>query len=275
MDVYVNGTWATDSKATIPVFDLAVLRGFGIFDFLRTYKHVPFLLDEHLDRLWNSARLLQMTVPVTKQELKKIITEGLKRNAKAAKDFNIRIVVTGGISPDSISIGKPSLIVLYTEAHDYPPEFYTKGIKVTTFRLKRFIPEAKSINYMAGVLELKKAREHGATEIIHIDESGEIYEGMTSNFYAVINGEIVTRPSEILEGITKKIVRKIAKDLKIPFVERTLNISELKSIDEVFVTASNKEIMPVHTIDKTKIGSGKVGALTSKLIAVYRKQTRS
>ncbi len=275
MDVYVNGIWTKDSEATIPVFDLAVLRGFGIFDFLRTYKHIPFLLNEHLDRLWNSARLMQITVPVTKQELEKIITEGLKRNAKAAKDFNIRIVVTGGISPDTISIGKPSLIILFTKAHDYPPEFYTKGIKVTTFRVKRFIPEAKSINYMAGVLELKKAREVGATEIIHIDESGEIYEGMTSNFYTVINGEIITRPSEILEGITKKVVRIIAKDLKIPLVERTLNISELKSFDEVFVTASNKEIMPVNMIDETKIGSGKAGAITSKLIAVYRKQTRS
>jgi branched-chain amino acid aminotransferase len=274
MYVYVNGKWTKDTEAVLPVFDLAVLRGFGIFDFLRTYKHVPFLLNEHLDRLWNSARLLQMTVPVSQQELKKIIAEGLKRNAKSAKDFNIRIVVTGGISPDSISIGTPSLIVLYTEAHDYPPEFYTKGIKVTTFRVKRFIPEAKSINYMAGVLELKKARVRGATEIIHIDETGDIYEGMTSNFYAVINGEIVTRPSEILEGITKKVVRTIAKDLKIPFVERTLNISELKTFDEVFVTASNKEIMPVNTVNETTIGSGEAGSITSKLIAAYRKQTR-
>ncbi len=274
MFVYVNGNWALDSEAKIPVFDLAVLRGFGIFDFLRTYKHVPFRLDAHLDRLWNSARLLQITIPISKLELEKIITDGLKRNAAAAEDFNIRIIVTGGISPDSISIGTPSLIVLYTKAHVYPPEFYATGIKVTTFPVKRFIPEAKSINYMAGVLELKKARGLGATEIIHTDETGEIYEGMTSNFYAVINGKIITRPSEILEGITKKVVREIAAELKIPIVERTLNISEIKNFDEVFVTASNKEIMPVNMIDDVKIGSGKAGALTKKLIAAYRKLTR-
>ncbi len=274
MKVFINGRWTNDSQATLPVFDLAVLRGFGIFDFLRTYKQVPFKLQPHIERLWNSARLLQLEIPYSQSQLTEIIETGIKKNKNAAKDFNIRIVVTGGVSADSISVGKPSVIVLYTQAHDYPPEFYKKGIKVTTFRVKRFIPEAKSINYMAGVLELKKARENGATEIIHTDEKGEIYEGMTSNFYAVIKGEIISRPSEILEGITKKVVREIAKELKIPFKEKNLNVKNIKSFDEVFVTASNKEVMPVYQIDDKKIGNGKAGPVTARLIESYRKLTR-
>ena len=271
---YLDGSWLSEEELKISAFDISVLRGFGVFDFLRTYNQVPFYLEDHLNRLNNSAKQLAMSMPVSKAELEKIISEGIKKNSSKADEFNIRIVLTGGISEDSISVGKGSLIVIFEPAHDYPEEHYTRGVKVATFRLMRQIPQAKSLNYMAGVGALAEAKKQGAIELIHVDGQGNIYEGMTSNFFAVINDKLVTAKAGILEGITKRVVYELAQDLGIEIVERFPKTDEIKKFQEAFVTASNKEIMPVVQIDKEIIGDGKVSPVSQKLIAAFRKLTR-
>lgn len=125
-----------------------------------------------------------------------------------------------------------------------------------------------------GVAELKRAREKGALEIIHVDEKKRIYEGMTSNFFAVMEGQLVTPKGRILPGITRAVVLEIADKLSIPYEERNLYLKEIPNFLEAFITASNKEIMPVVQIDEKKVGNGKVGELTKKLIREFRALTR-
>lgn len=272
---YIDNKWVSGEELKVSAFDISILRGFGIFDFLRTYKQIPFRLKDHINRLNNSARELSMTVPVTKDELSSIIDEGIKKNSKEAAEFNIRIIVTGGVSEDTISVGKGGLIVIFSPCLDYPAEYYTKGVKVATFRVMRQIPNAKSLNYMAGVGALANARKDGAIELIHVDLQGNIYEGMTSNFFAVIDGKLVTAKEEILEGITRKVILdELVPSLDIQLEQRFSNISEIPSFTECFVTASNKEIMPVSHIDNLQIGYGAVGPVTTKLIADFRRLTR-
>ena len=272
---YLNGQWLPKADLKISAFDISVLRGFGVFDFLRTYNQIPFRLQDHINRLHNSARALSMTVPVTDEELSSIINEGISRNSTQTPEFNIRIVVTGGISEDSISVGKGSLIVIFAPGHDYPEEFYTKGIKVATFKVMRQIPNAKSLDYMAGIGRLAKARKDGAIELIHVGPQGNLYEGMTSNFFAIIDNKLITAREGILEGITKKIIlEELAPQLNITVQERFPTIPEIPSFTECFITASNKEIMPVTFIDDQQIGDGTVGPLTKQLIAEFRKITR-
>ena len=273
---YLDGKWLEDDQLKISAFDITVLRGFGVFDFLRTYKKKPFRLEDHLNRLNNSANELLISVPASNSELTDIIHEGIKLNTKETAEFNIRIVVTGGVSEDSISVGKGSLIVIFAPGHDYPEEHYSKGVKVATFPVSRHIPQAKSINYMAGVKALAKARKQSAIELIHIDNSGNMYEGMTSNFFAVINGKLTTAREGILEGITKKVILdELVPKLGIEINERFPTLSEIPSFSEAFVTASNKEVMPIHHIDDHQVGNGLVGPITTKLITEFRKITRS
>lgn len=266
---YLNGRWVDSQNLKISAFDLSLLRGFGVFDFLRTYNRKPFLLKDHLDRLFNSAKILGIKIPKIKKEIEKIVFEGIKKNPKA--ELNIRLLVTGGIGPDSVTPGQPSLIVIFTEAVDYPKEYYQKGVKVITYPAERIFPKAKSLNYLAGIVALQKAKKQKAVEAIYIDKNGRILEGTTSNFFAVINNQLVTPKEEILFGITRKVVINLAKKLKIPVKEEDLYLSQIKNFSEAFLTASNKEIMPVVRVDNKMIGNGRVGEITKRLMKEFWK----
>jgi branched-chain amino acid aminotransferase len=266
---YLNNGWFTSDKLTISVFDLSVIRGFGVFDFLRTYHNKPFKLDEHIDRLFRSAQELGISVPKTKEEIRKIIIEGLSKNSSA--ENNIRIVVTGGVSNDGITPGDPSFFVIFTEAKKYPDSYYTKGVKVITYPHIRVFPGAKSLNYQTGIIALQKAKKENAVEAIFIGPKGEIFEGTTSNLFAVIDGKLVTPKKDILVGITRGIVLSIANNFKIPVVERDLYLKEIPTFQEAFITASNKEVMPVVEIDGEKVGIGNAGKITKRILSEYSK----
>lgn len=193
---YLDGRWVDSKNLKISVFDLSVLRGFGVFDFLRTYNSRPFRLKEHIDRLFNSAKILGINIGKTKKEIEKLVLTGIKKNRKG--ELNIRIVVTGGVGPDSLTQGKPSIIIAFTPAIDYPAEYYQKGVKIVSFKTKRVLPAAKSLNYQMGILALQKSKKQKAVEAIYIDEKGKIYEGTTSNFFAVINDKFRTYALEPL-----------------------------------------------------------------------------
>lgn len=268
---YLNGKW-TDSP-TLSFFDLSVIRGFGVFDFLRTYDHKPFRLDDHIDRLFNSANQLGITVPKTKSQIKTIVFKGIKKNS--LPDYNIRIVVTGGVSPDGISRSDSStLAVLFAPAIDYPASYYTKGVAVITKRHERPFPSVKSLNYLTAVDVLAEAKKKNAVEVVYTDSHGHILEGTTSNFFAVIGGKLVTAKDDILHGITRKVVLEIAQKIKIPVIETELLYSQLDLFDEAFISASNKEVMPVVNIDGKKVGNGKVGKITANIIISYKSLVR-
>lgn len=270
---YLNGKWVKTKDLNISAFDLAVIRGFGIFDFLRTYNRQPFLLDDHLERLFNSAKTLGIEIPKTKKALENIVFEGIRKNPGG--ELNIRLVVTGGVGPDSTTPGKPSLIVIFTPAVNYPKSYYQKGVKVISYQEERVLPETKSLNYLTAIIALQKAKKEKAVEAIYVDQKGKIFEGTTSNFFAVINDKLITPKEKILFGITRKLVINLAKKLKIDFEEKNLYLSQIKSFSEAFITASNKEIMPVVKIDDQIIGEGKPGKITRQLMKEFRKEIKS
>ena len=268
---YLNDSWVTTEKATISAFDLSVIRGFGIFDFLRTYHKKPFKLSEHVDRLFNSAKQLGITVPKTKSQIEKIVHEGIKKNSY--RECIARIVVTGGVSPDGISKNENSTFaVLFTEATDYPKSYYTQGVKIISREFERAFPHAKSLNYLTAVNVLSEAKKENAIEVLYLDRNRHILEGTTSNFFAVVGGKLITPKEGILRGITRAVVIELARKLKIPVIESDLLYSQIELFDEAFITASNKEVMPVVKIDGTKVGSGEVGTISRRLISEYRKE---
>jgi branched-chain amino acid aminotransferase len=270
---YLDGEWFESKDLKISAFDLSVLRGYGIFDFLRTYNHKPFKWKEHLDRLFNSARILGLPMRWTLEEIDKIVAEGIERNKEEFKDFNIRIVVTGGVGVDSTTPGDPSLMVIFQKAVDYPKEHYEGGTKVITHQYMRNLPDAKTLNYLIGIRVLQEAKKKGAIEVIYVFNDGKVYEGTTSNIFFVKGGKLYTPKSDILVGVTRNVVIDLAKSLGIEVIIGDVYNQDIPSFEEAFITASNKEVMPVVQIDDTKVGDGTVGQTTKKLIVEYRKLT--
>ena len=180
---YVDGKYVPADQAVIPVNDLALLRGYGVFDFLRTHDGSPFLLQEHLSRLKDSAQKIGLRFPWTLNEVAKIVMNTIQKNHY--KDATVRILVTGGPSKDFITPdGQPRLIVIVSPVSGLPESWYLEGIKVIILPFERTNPGAKSINYLDATMALSKAKEQGAVEAIYMDSAGFIKEGTTSNLFA-------------------------------------------------------------------------------------------
>ena len=257
---YIDGKFVSSDQAVIPVNDLAILRGYGIFDFLRTYNGRPLFLEEHIERLKRSAKQIGLDLLWSKTQLIDIVNQTLNKNSH--RESNIRVVVTGGTSPDYITPqGKPRLLVLVTELPEQPQWWYTDGVKVITIYSKRNIPGAKSIDYIPATIALKEARSKNAIEAIYVDREGYVLEGTTSNLFIFRGDTLITPGKAVLSGITRKVVLKItAETFKTEI--RDIAVDELLTADEVFITGSNKEIVPVVKVDDTTIAKGKPGHRT-------------
>jgi len=267
---YINGKFVPENKASISVYDLGLLRGFAVFDFLRTYNFKPFYLKEHLKRLLNSAKIIGLKHNYSLEKLEKIVIKTLNKN-KHLKEANIRIILTGGNAKDFITPSKPNLIVMVTPVKNLPEYYYKNGGKLITKTYERIDPKAKTIIYTDSVRFLMEAKKKKAIEVLLIDKDGNILECTTSNFFAVKNNEILTPPTgKILEGITRKVVIEICKKYGIKIIEREIQSEEIRDFDEAFITASNKEILPIVRIDKIKIGDGKPGEITKLLMEKFK-----
>lgn len=263
---YIDGDFVDDGQATLPATDLAVLRGYGIFDYLRTYNGKPFHLEEHLTRLERSARMIGLRLPHTMDRINAIILDTLARNNHA--ESSIRIVVTGGSSEDNITpAGKSRLLVFVTPFTQPPAEWYTNGVKVITERSERYLPEAKTLNYIPAIVALQKAHAQDAIDAIYVDRDGRALEGTTTNLFAFFGDTLVTPGDGILLGITRQAVIDIASDLY-DVETRDLNVDDLLRADEVFITSSNKEICPIRQIDDKVIGAP--GVNTRRLMEYFR-----
>lgn len=262
---YVDGRFVPAEKAVIPVDDLAVVRGIGVFDLLRTYAGKPLFLKEHVHRLLHSAHTINLDLPWSHEQICHVALETLARNQLA--EANIRIIATGGSSPDFMTPqGKPRLIVLVTPLPRLPQWWYDQGVKVITIRTERRIPGAKSIDYLPAAMALREARDRNAVEAIYVDRHGHALEGTTSNLFAVIDGTLVTPGRGILPGITRQVVLEIARDL-CPVEIRDLPAEELRQAREAFITGTNKGLVPVIQVDDTVIADGRPGPLTRRAMA--------
>jgi branched-chain amino acid aminotransferase len=260
---YIDGRWVHPAEATISIHDMAVLRGYSAFESVRTYDRSPFHLDEHLERLFYSAALIELDIPYTHEEIANIVCESIKRNVY--KHAAIRILVTGGVSEDGMMpVGKPVLAVLITPLAERDMERFARGIKVITSSLERVMPSAKTANYVAAVRSLKAAARREAADALFVNEQGHVLEGTRSNFF-IVRGEMLVTPREgVLYGVTRAVVLQLARG-RFQIEERPILLDELPQIDEAFITSSSKEITPVIQIDDLVIGSGKPGPCTYEL----------
>lgn len=272
MDIYYIGErFVEEKEALISVNDLSVLRGYGVFDFLRTYNNSPFHLEEHLDRLERSARLIGLSLPFAKSDIAELVVEGIKLSGH--KEKKIRIVVTGGLSPDGITPGEGSqLLLMITAVTPLPPEWLTEGAKVITSHVDRFMPGSKSINYIPAILCQKDAAAQQAIEAIYVDKDGYLLEGTTSNLFGFIDNTLITPQAErILPGITRKVVLELAQE-NFSIVEREVHRDEIRLLDEAFITSSVREIVPVTAMDSVILGL-KPGPNTIKILESFSRYT--
>jgi branched-chain amino acid aminotransferase len=270
---YVNGEFVDEDAARIPAKDLTVLRGYGVFDFLITYNNRPFYLKEHVERLESSAKDIGLKLSHTNEQICKIVQETIDKNTHH-DESNIRLIYTGGVSPDGVTpTGNGILMVMVTPKLMLPAFWYSDGACVITVDMERFIPTSKSTNYLSAVFALEQAHKTGAVEALYVDRNQRVLEGTTTNVFAIKGNSIITPPDGILQGITRSVVLKlIPKDLKLEM--RHIDFEELDQMDEIFITASNKEIIPVVKVNDMIVGSGKPGKVTRQIMDLFRSYTK-
>jgi branched-chain amino acid aminotransferase len=260
---YVNGRWVHPHEATISLNDVAVLRGYSAFESLRTYHRQPFHLEEHFNRLYRSAELIELAVPWSRAYITQLVHEIIERNTYV--HASIRLFVTGGETEDSIlPLGKPTLAVLITLLGERNMERFAQGYKVITTPLQRSTPEAKTTSYLEAIRALKEATRRDAVDALFVNAQGHVLEATRSNFFVFRGDTLVTPRDGVLLGITRNVVLELAHGL-FTIEERPILLAELPLVDEAFITSSSKEIMPVVQIDDLLIGDGTPGRRTYAL----------
>lgn len=239
------------------------MRAYAVFDYLRTYSGYPFRLKDYLLRFRSSAKLVGIPLNYADVEIKKSIITILKN---CPGEAGIRLLLSGGYTNDSFTPKNPNFFILAEDIPHYPPTLFSSGVKLITCEFQRFIPKAKTTNYLNSISLFPARKKEKAFEVLY-HRNGEIFEASRNNFFIVKTGKLITPKDNILMGITRKVVLELAgnsaNDLKVE--ERMVHFSELKDADEAFITGSSKGIIPVVQIDKIKIGNGKPGSITKAL----------
>lgn len=269
---YIDGAFVDDARASISVKDIAVLRGFGVFDFLITYNKRPFRLADHVKRLENSAREIGLKLSHSNAEIGDIVEETVRRNSHH-DESNIRIVCTGGISSDGVTPeGNGILMVMVTPRLMLPEWWYARGAKIITVDIERFLPLAKSTNYLTAVYALQQAKSQQAIEAVYVDREGRVLEGTTTNVFCFKDGRLITPAGGILPGITRSVILELVEP-KFEVELRDIGRADIADADEVFITASNKEVVPIITVDDRTIGDGTPGPNTRAVMQLFRDYT--
>lgn len=269
---YLNGQFVEESEAKLSVLDLAVLRGYGVFDFFRSYHRKPFRLADHIQRFRRSAGQIGLPIRETDDELARIIQATIDKNPQF-NEVNVRFLYTGGVSPDGVTpVGNGSLMVLVSDKHQLPPSWYTDGVKVITVNDERTVPSAKSINYLGAVMAQQQAARCRAVEALYVNAHGNVTEGTTTNLFGVKNRQLITPNEHMLPGITRQVLLELLPP-RFPIELRSIAKEELFQFDELFMTASNKEIVPIVRVDQQTIGTGKPGPVTQEVMAAFKAYT--
>jgi len=237
------------SEGNIGVNDLGLLRGYSIFDYFRTYNGKPFLWDWYWERFENSARIMNLTIPLSQTETFEIIQELIKLSEK--DECGIRMILTGGYSENSISSTEPNFIILSEDIHSPKAKEYTDGIRIISHEYQRDLAEVKSTDYKHLMLLQKHLKAAEATDVL-FHYQNRISELSRSNIFIVKNENIITPKNGILNGITRRLVLDLIRD-KFQLIERDIYLSEVYEADEVFTTSSTKQVLPISTIDSIKI----------------------
>ena len=260
---YVSGTWVHPQDAMISINDVAVLRGYSAFESFRTYNRRPFHLQQHLERLFRSAELIELEMPFTREFIVSVVQQVIERNPY--KQASLRILVTGGESEDGVMPSdQPHLAILISPLEERDMQRFARGVKLITSHLMRVSPEAKTANYVAAIRSLKQAARQGASDALFVNEQEHVLEGTRSNFFVFKGDTLITPRAGILLGVTRNTVLALAQD-RFAIEERPILLAELAEVSEAFITSSSREITPVVQIDDIIIGSGQPGPHTYEL----------
>lgn len=278
MKVWMDGTLVDRQQAKLSVFDHGTLYGDGVFEGIRTYNGKVFQCQAHVDRLFNSARQIRLTIPYTKQEITQAIEETLAANDLT--DAYIRLVVTrgeGGLGLSPNRCPSPSVFIITDQIALYPAEMYRDGMAVIIAKTIRtsprmLSPAIKSLNYLNNIIANVEASEAGVAEAIMLNEHGNVAECTGDNIFLVSGGVLATPPvsAGILEGITRTVVIHLAEQLGIDVEQKDILPGQIYTADECFLTGTAAEVIAVTKVNGRTIGNGKPGPMTSKLLKAFR-----
>lgn len=277
--VYIDGAYYPKSQAKISVFDHGLLYGDGVFEGIREYNGIVFKLKEHIDRLYRSAHVITLKIPLTKEEMTQAVVETLRKNK--LKDSYIRLVVTRGIGDlglDPRKCPKPSVIIITDTISLHASGAKENGITTMLSWVRRNPVDAtsheiKSLNYLNSVLAKIEANASGVDEAICLESNGYVAEGVGENVFIVKNGELLTPPASTgaLAGITAEVVMHLAVKLGLKLTVTNLTPFMLFTAEEAFFTGTAMEMVPIREVNKRQIGTGKLGPVTKKLMAEFQK----
>lgn len=277
--IFLNGEFVPKNEAKISVYDHGYLYGDGVFEGIRVYSGNIFRLKEHLLRLYESAKSIMLEIPYTLEEVTNIVVETIRKN-KLSNGY-IRLVVSRGVGnlgldPDSCST--PNVVIIAEQLSLFPLEYYENGIPVVTVATRRnrpdvLTPQVKSLNYLNNILVRIEAKLAGVQEALMLNEQGYVAEGSGDNVFIIKGNKLITPPSSAgaLEGITRNAILEIGKDLGYDVREELFTRHDVYVADEVFLTGTAAEVIAVTTVDGRKIGSGKTGAHTNRLLEEFRR----
>ena len=281
--VYISGELFDKEEAKISVYDHGLLYGDGVFEGIRAYNGKVFRCEEHVDRLYESAKAIALKIPMSKQELDDAIHEALRANG--LDDAYIRVVVTRGVGTlglDPTKCHSPHLIIIVDTILLYPEDYYEKGLEVVTVPTVRnhhnaLNPKIKSLNYLNNILAKIEALQAGVIEAIMLNKDGFVAECTGDNIFIVSDGTLITPPSHagILEGITRGVAMELAEAAGIRCLEQEMTRFDLYVADECFLTGTAAEIIPVVRIDSRDIGDAKPGPVTRQLLTMFRDETKN
>jgi branched-chain amino acid aminotransferase len=276
--VWIDGKLYDKADAKISVYDHGLLYGDGVFEGIRVYHGKIFEVEAHLRRLFESARAIRLNIPLTAAQLTAVMEQTVKANEFT--DCYIRLVVTRGAGPlgiDPYKCGQPSVICIADLIAVYPPEMYEKGISVITASIIRNHPSAvspriKSLNYLNNILARIEAHDAGVADAIMLNHHGNVAEATVQNIFIVRDGAVSTPAvtEGALEGVTRKVMLQICRKMGLTTHERAIERLDLYNADEMVLTGTGAELMPVTKVDGRVIGNGEAGPLTRKLIAAFK-----
>lgn len=269
MFCFRNGAIVPLEDATIHVSDIGLLRSYAAFDYVRTYNGRPFRLPDHLARFRRSAESLGLALDYTDGQISDTIDELLARSNLA--EAGVRLVITGGNSPDSMTPADPNFFIVVEEVPRYPAVYHEKGVKLITNDYLRDLPAVKSTGYLNAIKLLPLVKQHGALDVLYCHD-GNVLELTRNNIFIFMGETLVTPRDNILRGITRKVLLELCRGV-FPIEERVVRIAELARADEAFLSGTTKGVMPVVRVDETVIGDGSVGTNTRRVAELFREYT--
>ncbi len=276
--IYMNGEFVKKEDAKISVYDHGFLYGDGVFEGIRSYNGNVFRLEEHLERLYDSAKSVMLEIPHTFEEMTQLVVETLRQNK--LKDASIRLVVSRGVGNlglDPFSCAEPNVIVIAEPLSLFPKALYDSGIEIVSVASRRsrsdvLSPKVKSLNYMNNILVKIEASLAGVSEALMLNDQGYVAEGSADNIFIVRKNKLLTPPGYVgaLEGITRNAIMEVAAEKGYQMEEGVFTRHDVYVADEVFLTGTAAEVIAVIKVDGRVIGDGKPGPVTNDLLEAFR-----